>query len=818
MDFFRFLLERSPLAVVVVDREGTIKYASPAFLEFLGGLPESLADPKEYLHPEDVPRFQELLRRVLEEPGRKEEILLRTRARSGKLRDTVVVLWNCSIVPEVEGVVGYSFDVTREVQLAQSLAEEQKLLSRLLEEVIALGEYEEVEDIAREGARAACELFGLSLAWLGKKEVDYRVSLLAQYPEDHPYPRSIEVRWDDSEKGQGPTERAIREGKPQVCQDMLENHRFSPWREEAAKYGFHSSCAIPLVSRGETFGVLNLYSSAPSFFTEERLRYLVLFAQELASLLTVASTRKALEGRIRELEALRSCAMRLRRAREVEEVFSELLEGACAPVRAEAGMVFFEEEEGFALAAQWGFSPPLGEIEIPKKELPVECLLRKYESCLFEDPSKCPCIPIPKGFGPVLLVPLSSEEGPLGFVLLLRREGGALFTLEELQLAQTIADIGGNTVRRLLLHRKALENLDRLQRLRAVDLAILGSFDLSLVLGVLTEEAMREKGVDAVAVLLFDPISGRLQCSAYRGFRKGGLGGTLLNPSSGVLREVIFEGTPRSLEGPGLEEDRSLAKLTSGEDFRRGFFFPMVSKGKVTGVLALFSREDFTPSPEWQEFFEILAGQGAIAAENVRLFRDLEQAFVSLEVAYNATIEGWAKALELRDRETEGHSERVTELTVRIAERMGVPKEGLRYIRWGALLHDIGKLGVPDSILLKPGPLTEEEWAIMRQHPLYAYEMLRDIPYLSRALDIPLYHHERFDGKGYPKGLKGKEIPLPARIFAVVDVYDALTSDRPYRKAWPREKALEYIESEAGKAFDPEVVQVFLEVVRETQK
>ncbi|MCX7950211.1 MAG: HD-GYP domain-containing protein, partial [Treponemataceae bacterium] len=219
------------------------------------------------------------------------------------------------------------------------------------------------------------------------------------------------------------------------------------------------------------------------------------------------------------------------------------------------------------------------------------------------------------------------------------------------------------------------------------------------------------------------------------------------------------------------------------------------------------------PSPEWREFFENLAGQGAIAVENTQLLESLNKNLVLMQVTYDATIEGWAKALELRDRETEGHSERVTALTLLIAQVMGVSSEELTYVRWGALLHDVGKLGVPDSILLKPGPLTEEEWAIMRKHPLHAYEMMRNIPYLQRALDIPLYHHERFDGKGYPMGLEGKKIPLAARIFAVVDVYDALTSDRPYRKAWPKEKALKYISEESGKAFDPEVVEVFLQIM-----
>jgi putative nucleotidyltransferase with HDIG domain len=178
-------------------------------------------------------------------------------------------------------------------------------------------------------------------------------------------------------------------------------------------------------------------------------------------------------------------------------------------------------------------------------------------------------------------------------------------------------------------------------------------------------------------------------------------------------------------------------------------------------------------------------------------------------MAYDATIEGWSAALDLRDEETRGHSQRVTEMTVKLARSLGLGEEELAQVRWGALLHDIGKMGVPDGILLKPGPLTDEEWVLMKKHPTFAYEMLSPIHYLQSALDIPYCHHEKWDGTGYPRGLKGKQIPLVARIFAVVDVWDALISDRPYRKAWSEEKVREHIQAGAGTHFDPQVVKTF---------
>jgi len=191
----------------------------------------------------------------------------------------------------------------------------------------------------------------------------------------------------------------------------------------------------------------------------------------------------------------------------------------------------------------------------------------------------------------------------------------------------------------------------------------------------------------------------------------------------------------------------------------------------------------------------------------------LEDAHVELIAAYDSTVLGWSKAMDLRDRETEGHSQRVTDLSVKIAKIIGVEEHELTHMRRGAFLHDMGKLGIPDSVLHKEGKLTEEEWDIMKTHPTIAYDMLSAIEYLLPALDIPYCHHEKWDGSGYPRGLEGTAIPLVARIFAVVDVWDALRSDRPYRKAWSKEKTLKHIREGSGKHFDPQIVKIFMELI-----
>ncbi|MEW5910881.1 MAG: HD domain-containing phosphohydrolase, partial [Thermodesulfobacteriota bacterium] len=190
-----------------------------------------------------------------------------------------------------------------------------------------------------------------------------------------------------------------------------------------------------------------------------------------------------------------------------------------------------------------------------------------------------------------------------------------------------------------------------------------------------------------------------------------------------------------------------------------------------------------------------------------------KQAEANLAEAYDTTLEGWAKALELRDKETEGHSRRVTELTVIIAKAMGMKEKELMDVRRGAILHDIGKMAIPDEILRKNGSLTEQEREIVNLHPQVAYDLLSKIPYLKKALEIPYSHHEKWDGSGYPQGLKGEEIPLMARVFAVADVWDALRYDRPYRKAWEKDRVIQYLRSESGKHFDPRIVETFFDLL-----
>ncbi len=357
--------------------------------------------------------------------------------------------------------------------------------------------------------------------------------------------------------------------------------------------------------------------------------------------------------------------------------------------------------------------------------------------------------------------------------------------------------------------------LAQVQSLRNIDMAITGSLDLRVTFKAILDEVTSLLNVDAAAIMRVDPSTVTLHYEAWRGF-------TVADPSDFSMswgaefagrvamdREVVHI--------PDLKETGQNVvqrPLMDQEGFQSYYAVPLIAKGHVQGVLEVFNSQPLDKGDEWLRFLETLAGQASVAIDSAELFNKMERSHVELLQAYDATIEGWGRALDLKDEETEEHSQRVTKITLDIARKMNIKNEELPHVRRGATLHDIGKMGVPDSVLLKPGKLDDDEWEIIKKHPVYAYEMLAPIDYLRPALDIPYCHHEKFDGNGYPRGIKGKQIPLPARIFAVVDAYDALTSDRPYRKAWSEEDTLALIKKESGSHFDPEVVKVFLEYIQ----
>jgi PAS domain S-box-containing protein len=352
--------------------------------------------------------------------------------------------------------------------------------------------------------------------------------------------------------------------------------------------------------------------------------------------------------------------------------------------------------------------------------------------------------------------------------------------------------------------------VQKLNALHEIDTRIVNQDSLTDILESIGEQACNLLKADAVLFLLLEHETQQLKIAASLGFK------TDVNTYPHLITSDCYPW--RALEKGKLlysteDEECHECDCFKNEGFKASYSFPIITNRQAKGVIELFTYEPLQIDAEWSEFMEILAGQTAIAMEKTGLFHELQASNTELNLAYEATIAGWSRALELRDKETRGHSERVMHLACELAQKLGYSTKDMQHFRRGVLLHDIGKMGVPDNILLKPSPLTEDEWQIMRMHPDFAYQLLADIPYLRPALEIPYCHHERWDGSGYPRGLKGEEIPLSARIFAVVDVWDALISDRPYRPGWTHAATRQYLLQNAGVTFDPEVIKVFLDMI-----
>ena len=363
-------------------------------------------------------------------------------------------------------------------------------------------------------------------------------------------------------------------------------------------------------------------------------------------------------------------------------------------------------------------------------------------------------------------------------------------------------------------HRMA-QQMKQLSVLRSIDLAIASGLDLNLLLAMLVDQVVEMLQIDAVSILLQNSRSRLLEFTAGKGFRSPSLQYTHLRLGEGCAGRVAVE--RKMLNIANLKENRmefGRSPFFQLEDFIAYYGVPLIAKGRVLGVLEIFHRSALQPDADWLNFLNMISGQAAIAIDNAMLFRELQRSNAELSLAYDATIEGLTRALDLRDKETEEHTRRVSDITVDLAIRLGTEDADLIHVRRGAILHDIGKVAIPDRILFKPGPLTEEEWKIMRQHPRIAVDLLSSVSYLTPALVIPHWHHEKWDGSGYPDRLHGKEIPFSARLFALVDVYDALTSNRSYRSAWSKDESLRYIEGQSGRHFDPALVPEFINYIR----
>lgn len=585
-----------------------------------------------------------------------------------------------------------------------------------------------------------------------------------------------------------------------------------------------SELAVPLIADGELIGVINAESRLKNRFSEDDARLLETVSNQLGIALSQLRANQQERVQREKAEALADIALALNSSLEIDQVLDQILSKIALLVPYKTASLFLCADGQAKVMRHRGYQE-LGAVKW------VERLSFKLEDTGYPIIDRMittgePQLVVDTNLDPdwnhftettwirsYLGIPIRMNGHVRAFINLNHDTPGA-FSNSQIELLVALSHQIATALENANLYRLQQQQLNFLESQRMIDNAITGSLDLDVTLKVIITELMSQLAVDAVNILTYDSEAFQLQSSTQRGFTPSPAPVDPHYQVEGLAGWIISNQT--SLAVPDLNDPP--VPLSRGDEYQREGFvsyhgIPLLAKGKIVGVMELFFRKKVEISPEWMRYAETVSAQTAIAIDNFHLFSSLQNVNLELSLAYDTTLEGWAGALELRDHETEGHSRRVVDLTMDLVKAMNVPADSWIHIRRGALLHDIGKMGVPDTILQKPGKLTDEEWALMRQHPLHAGKWLKPIVFLTPALDIPLYHHERWDGTGYPFGLAGRDIPLAARIFAIVDVWDALRSDRPYRKAWSRNKVIRHLQDQEGKHFDPDVVKAFLEVI-----
>jgi PAS domain S-box-containing protein len=577
---------------------------------------------------------------------------------------------------------------------------------------------------------------------------------------------------------------------------------------------------VPVLSKNQLTGLLAVWRTGEGEeFKVYELDFLSSLAQQAAVAIENARLFEAEQRHFQEAETLRQAAEAITSTLDIQQVLDSILDNLNRVIPFDSAGVFLIENNHVRLTAFKGM-PVNGSVTdqlFPSDNALFLEIWQTGRPLILKDARNDPrykkwVVDRTRGW---MGVPLIARGNIIGYITIDSLKVEA-YKEHDANLAMTFAHQAAVAIENARLYERGEQQIRQLTVLRDIDSAISSSFDLRITLNLLIGYATRELNADAIAILLYNSDLKSLFLYTNTGFSNN-QSNTIphIRIGEGLAGHVILHRKLVQVADLANTTEFHLAPYTTGENFKSYFGVPLISKGQIKGVMEVYTRNENYPDPDWLNFLQTLAGQAAIAIDNVQLFRNLQRSNQELILAYDTTLAGWGRALELRDKETQGHTDRVVELTLELARRIGVDGEELTHIMRGTLLHDIGKMGIPDNILHKPGPLTEEEWAVMKLHPQYAYDLMNPIPYLRQSLEIPYGHHERWDGSGYPRGLKGEDIPLAARIFAVVDIWDALLYERVYREAWPEDKVIEYLKSTAGIELDPAIVEIFLELIEE---
>ena len=599
---------------------------------------------------------------------------------------------------------------------------------------------------------------------------------------------------------------------------------------------YRSLICIPLSGRDSLLGIFMLYfrkSIQPNAGLREILSTI---GKQLGISIERARLFLQTSEQLKELQILQTVANALNRSANIQEALERSLEAVITAMNMRCGwVVLLDGFQKNRLAASYNLPPELDPADWSAMRTHCHCIellqLGKLDAAI----KIVECQQLKRVTSPDYpyhshaSIPVRAGTMLLGNLNIVPPSGSAI-TIENYRLFNSIGDQIGVAIERARLYEQAKEQRTREQKiLLGHGQMLLGEHNWQTILDQTIKMVSDVLQVEYAALALVVPGGKMYSMKTDLGFPSKKTREAVEIPLTGnsAIAQSIRAKIPVIIPDINLEKRLKTYIANQNIKLTSSLIVPMLMGEEALGSIAVYSQSPRQWGEDEIRLLSLLANQTAIAIENTRLLeaehtarkhaeilhlQTIQQA-QDLTLAYDTTIEGWSRALDLRDKETEEHTLRVTNLTLQLAQAFDISHVELKHIRHGALLHDIGKMGIPDNILRKAGELSDDEWAMMRQHPQFAYEMLSPIAYLLPALDIPYCHHEKWDGTGYPRGLKGEEIPLAARIFAVVDVFDALTSDRPYRPAWAKNKAIEYIRQKADSHFDPSVVDVFLRLI-----
>ncbi|MBI5352445.1 MAG: GAF domain-containing protein [Chloroflexi bacterium] len=582
---------------------------------------------------------------------------------------------------------------------------------------------------------------------------------------------------------------------------------------------------VPVLSKDQLTGLLVVWRTGPeNEFRSSDLDFLSSLAQQAAVAIENARLFELEQRRRREAETVMRATTTLANLLDLPSLYNAILDWLYKITPYDSASILEIEGNQIRITAEKGLPFPENALNqiFPSDNVLCQTINQTGKPLIIED---CQNDPRFEKWGDSnytrgwMGIPLIARGQVIGYINIDSRTPNA-FGQNDAVAAQTFAHQAATAIENARLLEVERRRRREAENLRVAATAITSSLDPQEVLETILIALRQVVPFDIGTMMLLEDEFVRIV--AAQGFNNDK---ALLNqifPSDNKLLAIIKH-TQRPLI---LDDARNDIRYEgwAGTDYVRGWLgIPLASHGEVIGFITLGCLEPGSFDQKAADLAQIFALHAAAAIDNTQLFENLQKSNLELIQAYDTTLAGWGKALELRDKETHGHTQRVTDLTLELARQMGLSKSELTHIRRGVLLHDIGKMGVPNEILHKQEALTEQDTIELRKHPQYAFDLLYPISFLRPALDIPYSHHEWWDGTGYPQGLKGEEIPLPARIFAVVDVWDALMSNRSYRQAWARPKVVNYIRDNAGIQFDPKVVEAFLNMmhiksIQETRK